>query len=341
MIVIHGKLKRIIPYRLVYWPTEALLKEIAEYLPLTHYARLESANTDLDRGRCIVGHHLSLTLLINLQRPMGEIYKGLIDNARIRIHKAEKLGSRLTIRRYRGGPDEDRMVDQFVGLYNDFVRGKPTQTAPVAAAREYRFFPNADLIMAYLDGQPICGHLNLVDREAGIARLQDSANQRFHDSTTARLAGIVNVYLHWYELEKYREEGLATYDFGSIGQVEDSVGVNRFKMQFGGTIIREHNYLLAGMPVVWRSLFHLLSLVSSRGQRRARVHRAGERWRYMPPERIRQTIETSIDDYQRNRQARRGGGDNSLTLSNRGARDLNLSPAASFKEKHGKASQRI
>jgi len=305
MIVVQRKLKRIVPYRLVYWPTQAALKELAEHLPLTHYARVESATVEIE-GRCIVGHHLSLTLLIDLRRPLQAIYKDLIDNARIRIHKAEKLGSRLSLRSYRGGPDEERLVPQFVDLYNDFVQGKPSQTAPISADRQYAFFPNAELIMAYLDGQPICGHLNLVDREVGIVRLQHSANQRFHEPATARLAGIVNVYLHWHELEKYREEGLATYDFDSIGQVEDSVGVNRFKMQFGGSIIREHNYVLAGMPRAWRTIIDLISLFGDRWQRRERVQKAGDRWREMPLERIGETIETSIQDYQRSLQAKRG-----------------------------------
>ncbi|MBV8811294.1 MAG: GNAT family N-acetyltransferase, partial [Acidobacteriaceae bacterium] len=242
MIVIPRKLGRVVPCRLILWPTETFLKELAENLPLTQYARIAFARTDLDHGRCIVSHTLSLTLLIDLQRPLKAIYKNLIENARIRIHKAEKLGSRLTLRHYSGGPDQDHLVEQFVDLYNDFAHGKPLETTPVSVADEYSYFPSADLVMAYLDNQPICGHLNLIDRETGIVRMHHSAGRRFHDPATARLAGIANVYLHWHELEKYREDGFAAYDFGSLGQVEDSVGVNRFKMQFGGTIIREHNY---------------------------------------------------------------------------------------------------
>src|SRR2546428_6946444 len=130
MIVIRKKLKGIVPYRLIYWPTEAILEDWAERLPLTHYARVEAATTDLDRGRCIVGHHLSLTLVIDLRRSLADLYKDLIPNARIRIHKAEKLGSRVILRRYTGGADDEQLVDQFVALYNDFVRGKAGQTSP-------------------------------------------------------------------------------------------------------------------------------------------------------------------------------------------------------------------
>ena len=337
MIVIRGKLRRVFPYRLVLWPTETFLKELAENLPLTHYARVAFARTDIDRRPCIVSHTLGLTLLIELQRPLEAIYKDLIENARIRIHKAEKLGSRLVVRRYKGGPDEDRLLEQFVDLYNAFARDKPLDASPISFAEEYSYFPSADLVMAYLDNQPICGHLNLLDPDTGIVRMHHSASRRLHEPAIARLAGIANVYLHWYELKTYREEGLSAYDFGSLGQVDDSVGVNRFKMQFGGTIVREHNYILAGMPAAWRAASNLMCLLSRKWKRRAQVQKAGERWRDMPLELIRQTVESSIADYQRSLQARRRGANNNL--SNRPARAGVDSKALTFESTHGKAPQ--
>jgi hypothetical protein len=327
MIVIQNKLKGILPYRLIYWPTEMVLRELAENLPLVQYARVESANVDLERGRCIVGRHMGVTLVVDLQRPLANIYKGLIDNARIRIHKAEKLGGRLTIRRYSGGLDKDRLVPQFLDLYNEVVLGKPGQAALISTARGYSLFPKADLLTAYLDGRLICGHLNLIDREASIARLLHSANKRFDDSATARLAGIVNVYLHWHELERYREEGLTCYDFGTIGQVEDSLGVNRFKMQFGGTIIREYHYLFAGMPGAWRTVFNLMSRLGGRRRRSKRVQTAGDLWRNIPLEEIRAKIEASIAEYQRNQ---RGTASGKRDLSTRDKPDVDITDATGF-----------
>jgi hypothetical protein len=305
MIVIRKKLKGIIPHRLVYWPTDAALREMAENLPLADYARSEFASADLERGRRIITHHVCLTLIIDLRRTLDEIYKDMISNARIRIHKAEKLGNRISLRQYAGGPDNKELVDEFVGLYNQLVRGKPTVASPISASEISAYFPNAELIIAYLDGKAVCGHVNLIDRELGISRMMHSANQRFDDQPTARLAGILNVYLHWYEIEKYRKEGLVSYDFGSIGQVEDSVGVNRFKMQFGGNLIREHNYVMAGLPSVWRTALKLKMLLTSSGHRRMQVQKAGDQWRNMSLERIRQTIESSIENYQRSLQANR------------------------------------
>ncbi len=338
MIVIHKKLRGIVPYRQIFWPTAAALKDLAENLPMTHYARAEFGDVDIDRGRCIVAHNLCLTLLIDLRQPLGSIYKNLIENARIRIHKAERLGSRVTVRRYSGGPDHDGLIPQFVELYNDFVRGKQKASGPVSAAQEYRYFPNADLVLAYLDGQPICGHLNLVDRENGIVRMHDSGNRRFDDPATARLAGILNVYLHWYEFERYREEGLATYDFGSLGQVEDSVGVNRFKMQFGGSIAREHNYILAGTPRAWRLASLLMSRVSKNWQGRMQMQKAGDKWRHMPLEQIRQTVLGAVANYERSLHAKRVAANNGPSHARRITAQVESSPVTD-KDKNGKASQ--
>src|SRR6266481_6492550 len=105
-----------------------------------------------------------------------------------------------------------------------------------------------------------------------------SASRRFEDHATARLAGILNVYLHWYEIEKYREEGFQTYDLGGIGALDDNVGVNRFKLQFGGTIVREHNYLVAGMPKLWRPVFKTFFAVSARSEERCVGKECRSRW---------------------------------------------------------------
>jgi hypothetical protein len=304
MITIPRKLKGLIPYAFIFWPDDSVVEQMANHLPPTHAARLEAASKDLERGKCIVGHHLCLTLALDLRQGLDAIYKNVTSNARIRIHKAERLGGRVVIRRYSGRPDNTQLVDEFVGLYNQFAIGKRGIAEPISRPQLDSFFPNADLVLADLDGQLICGHLNLVDREKSVSRLMYSANRRFEEPKTARLSGILNCYLHWYEILKYREEGLGSYDFGTIGQIDDGLGVNRFKMQFGGEVVREHHYLLAGMPLLWRTALKLKNGFTQRGRRRLMMERAGDRWREMPIEQIQLAVENSIQDYEKSLRAR-------------------------------------
>jgi FemAB family len=298
LITISKRLKGIIPYKIILWPTESVVREMAENLPTADVVRVDIAKTELQTGRCLVDHNVSLTLAIDLQRDLEQINKDLITNARIRIHKAQKLGDRVSVRRYTGLPDQENLIDEFVLLYNNFVAGKTRFLFPLSEAQIASHFPNAELILMDLDGESICGHVNLLDKDSGVSRMLWSASRRFEDHVTARLAGILNVYLHWYEIEKYREEGFQTYDFGGIGGLDDNVGVNRFKLQFGGTIVREHNYMMAGMPRLWRAIFNAFVAVSPRGRRRVQLDRAAERWRRMPLERIRQTIVASVQNFE-------------------------------------------
>jgi hypothetical protein len=271
---------------------------------MTHAARVESANTELLTGKCLVDHYLTLTLTIDLQRDLEQIDKDLTTNARIRIHKAQKLGDRVTVRRCSSLSGNENLIEEFALLYNNFIAGKTASLFPISKAAISSYFPNAELILMDLDEEAICGHLNLLDKESGVSRMLWSASRRFEDHATARLAGILNVYLHWYEIEKYREEGFQTYDLGGIGGLDDNVGVNRFKLQFGGTIVREHNYLVAGMPKLWRPVFKTFFAVSARGRRQKQAYRAADRWREMPLDRIRQTIVASVQNFEASASAR-------------------------------------
>jgi FemAB family len=300
MITISKRLKGIIPYKIILWPTESVVREMAENLPRTDVARIDIASVELQTGRCLVDRNLSLTLVIDLRRDLEQIYKDLITNARIRIHKAQRLGDRVTVRRYTGLPGQENLINKFVPLYN-FLAGKTPSLFPISKALIACYFPNAEILLVELDGEPICGHLNLLDKESGVSRMLWSASRRFEDRATNRLAGILNVYLHWYEIEKYREEDFQTYDFGGIGGLDDNVGVNRFKLQFGGKIVREHNYTMAGMPKLWRAILDAYVAISARGRRRKQLDRAADRWRYMPLERIRQSIVASVQNFEDDR----------------------------------------
>jgi hypothetical protein len=300
MITVRKKLKGVVPYTLIFFPEDSALEEMADRLPAIQVTRVEAASLDLEHGRCIVDHHLCLTLAVDLTRRVDELYKNVAANARIRIHKAERLGSRVTIRRCSADTGYDKaLVDEFRALYNQLAIGKRGIAVPISRATAERFRANTDLMLAYLDGELICGHFNLIDKHKGISRLLYSANRRFEERKTARLSGILNCYLHWYEILKYREEGLTSYDFGTIGQIEDGLGVNRFKMQFGGDIMREHNYLLAGMPRLSRTALKLKTSLTQTGRRRQQMERAGDRWRFMPIEQIRSVVERSIHDYEK------------------------------------------
>ena len=132
---------------------------------------------------------------------------------------------------------------------------------------------SVDVFMLYLDGQPNCGHIFLRDAEAGRARLLHSANRRLQEPEKARLCADLNRFLHWHEMRVYRDDGFHLYDFGGINE-DRTDGIARFKMSFGGDLLREYTYLCAGFPWLGRAVKGVSEFCTSRGRQwRARTHR--------------------------------------------------------------------
>ena len=262
MVIIDRNLGGIVPYRAVFFPTDETLTELTERTKPTQMARLFWTATELRNANRVVRHEKTATVCIDLSGTLEMLSKGVAKNTRYEIRQAEKLGDRIRIER--NGPE---LTDKFLALFNDFVRSKP-EVAAINHSMLRRYEAHADIFMAYLDGNPVCGHVLLRDVEIGRARLLYSASRRFDDRETARLSGTLNRFLHWHEICAYREERFSAYDLGGIKE-DKADGITQFKMSFGGDVVKEHTYLCAGIPWVGRTAQALLENVVKRYRRRS------------------------------------------------------------------------
>jgi hypothetical protein len=262
MVIIDRNLGGIVPYRAVFFPTDETLTELTERTKPTQMARLFWTATELRNANRVVRHEKTATVCIDLSGTLETLSKGVAKNTRYEIRQAEKLGDRIRIER--NGPE---VTDKFLALFNDFVRSKP-EVAAINHSMLRRYEAHADIFMAYLDGNPVCGHVLLRDVEIGRARLLYSASRRFDDRETARLSGTLNRFLHWHEICAYREERFSAYDLGGIKEGKAD-GITQFKMSFGGDVVKEHTYLCAGIPWVGRTAQALLEKVVKRYRRRS------------------------------------------------------------------------
>jgi hypothetical protein len=262
MVIIDRNLGGIVPYRAVFFPTDETLTELTERTKPTQMARLFWTATELRNANRVVRHEKTATVCIDLSGTLETLSKGVAKNTRYEIRQAEKLGDRIRIER--NGPE---LTDKFLARFNDFVRSKP-EVAAINHSMLRRYEAHADIFMAYLDGNPVCGHVLLRDVEIGRARLLYSASRRFDDRETARLSGTLNRFLHWHEICAYREERFSAYDLGGIKE-DKADGITQFKMSFGGDVVKEHTYLCAGIPWVGRTAQALLENVVKRYRRRS------------------------------------------------------------------------
>lgn len=257
MITIERNLGGIVPYRTVFFPTDSVVGEISENLRSPWIARLFWSSTERERARRVIRHQRTATVCIDLSRPLDELFKGIAKNGRYDIRQAEKMGDRLRI-----SCNEPGSGDEFLELFNSFARVH-RQVRAITSAVLQRYQDYSDIFLGYYDGRLICGHLMLRDTNLGRARLLMSANRRLEDRETARVCGIANRFLHWYEIRSYRAEGFEVYDLGGIREDRND-GITQFKMSFGGEVRSEHTYWCAGNPWLGRTALRVLDAMRAR-----------------------------------------------------------------------------
>jgi hypothetical protein len=180
----------------------------------------------------------SCTTCVDLRPAPDDILAGFdAKSCRYEIRRADKLESRLTVR-----CDEPDAVRDFSRLYNAFV-DRRRFSPRMRRTRLERYLRAGNLFVAYIDDEPIVGHVVVVDVLSARARLVFSASTRLEDGPHRASAGAVNRWLHWHEMREYRNAGIVTYDFGGVSPTSSSA---HFKLSFGGALDEGRNVVVAG-----------------------------------------------------------------------------------------------
>jgi len=247
VVIVRRRLKGILPYRAVYFPTESTVRETVANLGPIALARLFFTPLKVDHGRCLISEYVTTTVCLDLHKSLEGLWGATDATCRRQVRRAEKISGRFTIER-----NSVRASRDFLVMLNDLADLK--EGVSIISSRMLALLEGSvDVFMLYLDGQPNCGHIFLRDAEAGRARLLHSANRRLQEPEKARLCADLNRFLHWHEVRLYRDDGFHLYDFGGINE-DRTDGIARFKMSFGGDLLREYTYLCAGFPWLGRAV---------------------------------------------------------------------------------------
>jgi hypothetical protein len=235
VITIDRQLCSLLTYRTVFFPNSDSLDFSLEGASVVRFFWADVVWT----GHTVISHSQGITSCIDLGSSPDSILHGMSQTLRRKLRHAEKLGARVRIVR-----NGTTCLTEFLAMFNYFAHRKDVGVAPIKIKTLLRYAPSSDVFLAYYDDELMCGHLNLLDTQLRRERLIFSANRRFDGAETAKLCAILNSYLHWFEIQAYRAEGLLTYDLGGLS-FGDNVGIDQFKKSFGGTIRKEHTYLCA------------------------------------------------------------------------------------------------
>lgn len=168
------------------------------------------------------------TMLLDLDRPLDDIRKGLAQKWRNCLNASEREG--LSIR----WTSEPQAFSEFRASHEAFVVGKGfTVDLDAHFYESVRNQSNNDaaleLALVEVDGRPVASHLG--------SYLGDTAVYLLGFTEEIALSRKAAYLLHWEVIKKAKLRGMKWYDLGGIDP-EENPGVFKFKSGFGGIDVR-------------------------------------------------------------------------------------------------------
>lgn len=169
-----------------------------------------------------------------LNKPIKEIFNDYSSTVKNEIRRSEKENVKTGF---------ISSIDEFLKFHNTFASAKGVSKAD----RELLFAYKSNLLItcASLGEKILCAHAYILDKDAGITRLLFSSSIRFTENANLNSIGRANKYLHYKDMEYFINNGYLIYDFGGYANNtldKQRDGINKFKLSFGGEIVRYYDY---------------------------------------------------------------------------------------------------
>lgn len=204
---------------------------------------LHSSDSEDLSGNKRVLAQMQYTLVNDLDIQTDELTANIKKNCRYEIRRAEKEGAKVTVY------DEYNtdIINSFEKTYNTmfvtkglslvFNRNLVTVGLHVGqliiTCCEIETYPNDVVYHAYL-----------VDGKTVVLMYSASPLWDNNDKEKANCIGRMNKYLHYKDMEYFKNSGYSTYEWGGIGDPENPGGIDKFKAEFGGSVKKYCNYLI-------------------------------------------------------------------------------------------------
>lgn len=172
--------------------------------------------------------------LINLEEEESKIYNKIHKNTRYKINRAH-LRDELFYFELTNPTDSE--IEEFKQFFNPFAKERNISFCDVNKLKALR--EQGALIISYItdrDEQVLCYHVYLKDAYQGYLIYSASKRYEKKDSSQHNLIGRANRYLHWKDIQSFKNKGCQWYNFGGkVIDKEDQGGqnVNNFKLEYG------------------------------------------------------------------------------------------------------------
>lgn len=244
MIIINKKYKGIYPAKQIYFADNpTYVKAIAPWG--IYWLSQATSHIKDECNRLVLAAKPFHTLFSDLSLPTDDLKARIDKDTLYEIRRAEALNIEVIVNKL--------PFEKLMPILRSFheIKNLPSP------AEDYikTVLPFSDVVTASLDGQIAIIHILMVDAPSRTRLLYS-----FHDvdaDISNKNRGYTNKYLHWWELQHYKDTGLNAYDWGGVilNPESPAYGISKFKRSFGGEQRDEWHMLVGGRLVrsVWNT----------------------------------------------------------------------------------------
>ena len=223
----------------IYYPEAREICDLGRSLRMNQIIYVRQAPQFFETEGPVVYHQAFRTSLVDLSRSTDELFNDLNRTSRTQVRRMERIGDRIEVRR------NDGIELDFLIVYNQFVNVK-RHAERLSLRRLRQLRPFMDIFVSYFEGRPLCAHAYIRDEKLKRVGLVLAGSTRLTGQDAPVFVGSVNRWLHWYEMQLYKSEGIEIYDLGGTGtSTAEKEAIARFKLSLGGKQVVEHNYMIA------------------------------------------------------------------------------------------------
>ena len=160
---------------------------------------------------------------------MDAVLASMKSNTRNEIRRAEREGCVFSV------VDD---MNEFIPFHNDFCASKNLPDY-VNRSRLAKYGDRLLLTKVSHNGIVLAMHANIIDSESKMALLILSSSLRLAECVDRKMIGWGNRFLHFKELEYFKDNGYETYDWSGVclDPNDPRYSIGQFKLGFGGKII--------------------------------------------------------------------------------------------------------
>ena len=204
---------------------------------------LHSSDEKVETKDDSVYAQMQYTLVNDLNISMEEISAGIKKNCKYEIRRAEKEKAKVNV--YTN--NKTGVVELFEQTYNSMFVAKGmsllfNRSLVEAGLSAGQLVITCCEIAAYPND--VVYHAYLVDGKSVVLMYSASPLWDNDNKEKAKCIGRMNKYLHFKDMEYFKDAGYSTYEWGGIGNPDNPGGIDRFKAEFGGKVKQFANYLI-------------------------------------------------------------------------------------------------